>query len=57
MARELIGLCVVVATRGNMPAYGKKLSLAEVDGLVSFMATLRPASEPPARDSAEPANP
>jgi len=27
---------------GNMPAYGKSLSPAEVNALVAFMETLRP---------------
>ena len=47
----------VIQGSGNMPAYGKNLSPAEVDAIVSFMLTLRPASEPPARDSAMAANP
>lgn len=34
---------------GNMPAYGKQLSAAEVDALVSFLTTLRPKDQPPAR--------
>ena len=29
-----------------MPAYGKRLTPAEVDALVAFMQTLRPAKEP-----------
>jgi ubiquinol-cytochrome c reductase cytochrome b subunit len=37
---------------GNMPAYGRNLSPAEVTALVAFMATLRPGYEPPARDAA-----
>jgi len=37
---------------GNMPAYGKNLSPAEVSALVAFMSTLRPGYEPPARDAA-----
>lgn len=44
----------VIQGGGNMPAYGEKLSAAEVDALVSFMATLHPPTEPIARDSAEP---
>jgi ubiquinol-cytochrome c reductase cytochrome b subunit len=36
---------------GNMPAYGKNLTPAEVTALVAFMQTLRPANEPPARTS------
>jgi ubiquinol-cytochrome c reductase cytochrome b subunit len=34
---------------GNMPAYGKNLTPAEVTALVAFMQTLRPANQPPAR--------
>ncbi len=37
-----------------MPAYGKKLSPAEVEALVEFMTTLRPRSVPPARNSDKP---
>jgi len=47
----------VIQGGGNMPAYGKNLSPAEVDALVAFMLTLHPASTPPARDSAVPATP
>src|ERR1700741_2928437 len=39
---------------GNMPAYGKNLSPAEVNALVAFMETLRPAGEPPARPAITP---
>ncbi len=46
----------VIQGGGNMPAYGKKLSPAEVDALVSFMQTLRPRSVPPARNSNKPEN-
>lgn len=42
---------------GNMPAYGKTLSPAEVTALVAFMESLRPAGQPPARSSAVPATP
>jgi ubiquinol-cytochrome c reductase cytochrome b subunit len=42
---------------GNMPAYGKNLSPAEVDAVVAFMETLRPAREPAARSSVTPASP
>jgi ubiquinol-cytochrome c reductase cytochrome b subunit len=42
---------------GNMPAYGKNLTPAEVTALVAFMQTLRPAQEPPARSSVVPATP
>ncbi len=46
----------VIQGGGNMPAYGKKLSPPEVEALVSFLATLRPASGPPVKDSAPPQN-
>jgi ubiquinol-cytochrome c reductase cytochrome b subunit len=42
---------------GNMPAYGKNLRPAEVAALVSFLETLRPGNQPPARDSAAPEAP
>jgi len=42
---------------GNMPAYGKNLSPAEVNAVVAFMQTLRPANEPPARTATVPAAP
>ncbi len=38
----------VVTGGGNMPAYGKNLSPAEIEALVSFLHTLHPANEPPA---------
>ena len=41
----------VIQGGGNMPAYGKKLSPAEVDALVSFMKTLHPPGVPPVRPS------
>ena len=34
---------------GNMPAYGKNLTPAEVNALVAFLETLRPAGQVPAR--------
>ncbi|MBV9436410.1 MAG: cytochrome b N-terminal domain-containing protein [Acidobacteria bacterium] len=40
----------VVQGGGNMPAYGKNLSGAEVDALVGFLETLHPAGQPPASD-------
>ena len=40
----------VVQGSGNMPAYGKNLSPAEVAGLVAFMRTLHAPTESPARD-------
>jgi ubiquinol-cytochrome c reductase cytochrome b subunit len=39
---------------GNMPAYGKNLMPAEVNALVAFMETLRPAGELPARPAINP---
>jgi ubiquinol-cytochrome c reductase cytochrome b subunit len=36
---------------GNMPAYGKNLSPAEVTALVAFLESLHPAGEQPARDA------
>src|SRR5262245_30720853 len=42
---------------GNMPAYGKNLTPAEVNALVAFMRTLRPENEPPARTATAPAAP
>lgn len=38
---------------GNMPAYGKQLNPAEVAALVSFLDTLHPANQLPARDAAQ----
>jgi ubiquinol-cytochrome c reductase cytochrome b subunit len=46
----------VIQGGGNMPAYGKKLSPAEVEALVSFMQTLRPHGVPPVRPSDKPRN-
>jgi ubiquinol-cytochrome c reductase cytochrome b subunit len=43
----------VIQGSGNMPAYGKNLSPAEVIALVAFMQTLRPSYEPAARDSSQ----
>ena len=43
----------VLQGRGNMPAYGKNLSPAEVTALVAFLATLHPAGQPPARDASQ----
>jgi len=44
---------------GNMPAYGKNLAPAEVNALVAFLETLRPANQLPARTpvAARPARP
>ena len=47
----------VIQGGGNMPAYGKKLSPAEVEALVSFMQTLRRPGEAPARPTAPPLRP
>jgi ubiquinol-cytochrome c reductase cytochrome b subunit len=38
---------------GNMPAYGKNLSPAEVTALVAFLETLHPANQLPARNAAQ----
>jgi ubiquinol-cytochrome c reductase cytochrome b subunit len=43
----------VIQGGGNMPAYGKNLSPAEVTALVSFLETLRPANEPAAHDASQ----
>ena len=37
---------------GNMPAYGKQISPAEMTALVAFLENLRPAEEPAARSAA-----
>ena len=47
----------VIQGGGNMPAYGKSLKPAEVEALVSFMLTLRPAAVPAVHNSAVPAQP
>ena len=47
----------IIQGGGNMPAYGKNLTPAEVNALVAFLATMHPPGEPPARDSAQPAVP
>jgi len=41
----------VLQGRGNMPAYGKNLSPAEVTALVGFLTTLHPPGQQPARDA------
>ena len=43
----------VIQGGGNMPAYGKNLNPAEVTALVSFLETLHPANQPPARDASQ----
>jgi ubiquinol-cytochrome c reductase cytochrome b subunit len=47
----------VIQGSGNMPAYGKNLSPAEVNALVSFLETLRPAKTMPARPVVDPRPP
>ena len=47
----------VIQGGGNMPAYGDNLSPYEVEAVVSYMASLHPKGEPPARDSTFPAAP
>lgn len=44
----------VIQGGGNMPAYGKNLSPAEVDAIVAFMQTLHGTNESPANDSTSP---
>lgn len=44
----------VLQGRGNMPAYGKNLTPAEVTALVAFLRTLHPAGQVPARDASSP---
>ena len=34
---------------GNMPAYGKQMTPAEMTALVDFLVSLRPAGQPPAQ--------
>ena len=41
----------VIQGGGNMPAYGKNLSPAETTALVSFLETLHPPGQAPARDA------
>lgn len=43
----------VIQGGGNMPAYGKNLNPAEVTALVSFLETLHPPNQPPARDASQ----
>jgi ubiquinol-cytochrome c reductase cytochrome b subunit len=47
----------VIQGGGNMPAYGKNLSPAEVAALVAFMKTLHEPNELPARDPTSPEKP
>ncbi len=44
----------IVQGGGNMPAYGKNLSPAQVTAIVAFLGTMRPAGEPAARNAAQP---
>jgi cytochrome c5 len=41
----------VIQGGGNMPAYGKNFSPAETTALVTFLVTLHPAGQAPARDA------
>jgi ubiquinol-cytochrome c reductase cytochrome b subunit len=41
----------VIQGGGNMPAYGKNLTPAETTALVTFLGTLHPDGQPPARDA------
>jgi ubiquinol-cytochrome c reductase cytochrome b subunit len=41
---------------GNMPAYGKNLSPAQVSALVSFLGTLYPQGHRPAQDGSGPSS-
>lgn len=43
----------VIQGGGNMPAYGKNLSPAEVTALVRFLKTLKPSGQQPARDASQ----
>jgi ubiquinol-cytochrome c reductase cytochrome b subunit len=47
----------IIQGGGNMPAYGKNLSPAEVNAIVAFLETMHPAYEPPAHNAAKPAAP
>ncbi len=47
----------IVQGGGNMPAYGKNLTPAEVNAIVAFLSTMHPRGELPARDFAKPAAP
>lgn len=42
----------VIQGGGNMPAYGKNLSPAETTALVTFLQSLHPPGQAPARDAA-----
>ena len=45
----------IVQGGGNMPAYGKNLSPAEVNAIVAFLETMHPPTQPPAHNAAKPA--
>jgi len=47
----------VIQGSGNMPAYGKNLSPAEVNALVAYMVSLRPRDSQPSHDPTLPAIP
>ncbi|MEI8387714.1 MAG: cytochrome b N-terminal domain-containing protein [Verrucomicrobiota bacterium] len=47
----------VIQGGGNMPAYGKNLSPDQVDAVVAYMVSLRPAGVTAARDSSQPGRP
>jgi ubiquinol-cytochrome c reductase cytochrome b subunit len=44
----------VIQGSGNMPAYGKNLTPAEVAAVVAFMQTLHKPNQVPARDTTQP---
>lgn len=47
----------VIQGGGNMPAYGKNLTPAQVDAVVAYMVSLRSSGVPAARDSSQPGRP
>jgi ubiquinol-cytochrome c reductase cytochrome b subunit len=47
----------VIQGGGNMPAYGKNLSPAEVHALVAYLSSLHPPNVPPAREAVGPLAP
>lgn len=47
----------VIQGGGNMPAYGKELTPAEVEAVVAFLSTLRPDFQAPAAPSDKPSRP
>jgi ubiquinol-cytochrome c reductase cytochrome b subunit len=47
----------IIQGGGNMPAYGKNLSPAEVNAIVAFLTTMHPHNENGARNSARPEQP